>query len=251
MMPMATRTPARPNYSESPSRMAKPSALGKVRPFKSHAQVSAVPVVANLTDDNGDGRINELDSPEIIFPAFCGQDYQCGGMLRAVHGGGMKVITVLEGGVDVSKEVSTAGEDYFAICGGKLWKEGMPVPAVGSAEDCTCNQGDLEPNGGVAVGDLDADGFPEVVYMGHAGSNGENNRLVIYRNDGELITQYSLVGKTFKGPDPAVALANIDHTGLAEVIVGSTVIYLKVGDQRPRSGQGAVPADRRHAGHQR
>ncbi|MFT3925465.1 MAG: CARDB domain-containing protein [Myxococcales bacterium] len=210
------------------SRNAKNSASGKVRPFKEHAQVSAVPVVANLDDDNGDGKINELDSPEVVFPAFCSgaqTNYQYGGMLRAVHGGGSRLVPD-ENDASIVHKVSLAGEDYFAVCAGKTWKEGDPTPS--GAGDCACGTGDLEPNGGVAVGDIDHDGFPEIVYMGHAASQGENNRLVIYRNDGQLITQYTMP-KNFKGPDPAAALANIDHVGFAEIVVGSTVIFLKQG----------------------
>ncbi len=54
--------------------------------------VMAVPVVINMTDDNGDGRINENDIPEVVFPSFAqwpdnskaGLGYALNATLRAV-----------------------------------------------------------------------------------------------------------------------------------------------------------------------
>ncbi len=202
------------------SRDAKPHVLTPdvPRPFARYSQVSAVPVVANLDDDNGDGRINELDTPEIVFPAFCDTNYQRYGMLRAVHGGGPK-----------------AGQDYFALCNNQLWKEGQ-TPVLGEAE-CACDQGNLEPNGGVAVGDLDGDGVPEIITVGHAASD-SNNRLVILRNTGDLISEATLESGTFAGGNPAVTIANIDHQGFAELVIGATVAYLQ------KDGDGKLVVER-------
>ena len=185
-------------------------------PFARHAQASTLPVVANLDDDNGDGHIDELDLPEIVFTTFCDQNYFNHGVLRAVHGGGAK-----------------AGKDLFAVCESKLWREGDPLldsagtPLDGA--DCDCMRGDLEPTGAVAVGDLDGeDGLPEIVVVGHAASapSGDvpNHRVVIFRNTGELISDNE-IGNVIGG-DPAVTIANVDGKGYAELIVGPTLLIL-------------------------
>jgi len=69
-------------------------------PFPVSAQVVQAPIVANLDDDNGDGLINDLDFPEIIFTSFCNSEFTTNGVLRALHGGG-----------------PNKGADFFATCG--------------------------------------------------------------------------------------------------------------------------------------
>ncbi|HTU60284.1 MAG TPA: FG-GAP repeat protein, partial [Polyangiales bacterium] len=185
-------------------------------PFPRHAQVTSTPVVANLNDDNGDGLINELDLPELIFTSFCDTNYFNHGVLRAVHGGG-----------------ANAGKELFARCGEKLWNEGdaivdgegAPLPAA----DCPCNGGDFEPTGAPAVGDLDGDGIPEIVVTAHAAGVGSsevsNTRVMILNRRGEIISDK--VVPALAGGNPAVTLANVDAQGLAEIIVGARVFLLE------------------------
>jgi hypothetical protein len=184
-------------------------------PFPHHAQVSATPIVANLTDDNGDGRIDELDAPEIVFTSFCDRNYFNHGVLRALHGGG-----------------PNAGEELFAVCEDKLWREGQPLVddqgALLAAANCTCNQGDLEPTGALAVGDLDGDGIPEIAVAAHAASAPTSDvtttRLVLFRNTGELISSNAI--GNIPGNNPAVTFANLDGEGLSEIVVGPIVLLL-------------------------
>lgn len=177
-------------------------------PFPEHAQVSSAPVVANLDDDNGDGLINELDYPEILFTSFCQRNYFDNGVLRAVHGGGDR-----------------PGTHLFAVCEDKLWQEGDPIFQPGTEDladeaTCGCNAGDLEPTGGLAVGDLDNDGVPEIVLL----SDGNNDRLRIHNNTGVQLSESSIAAVA--GSDPAVAIANVDATGFAEVVSGRAVYVL-------------------------
>lgn len=53
-------------------------------------QVMMAPVVANLDDDNGDGKIDQHDIPDIIFTSFQGINYRYDGTLRAISGKTMK-----------------------------------------------------------------------------------------------------------------------------------------------------------------
>jgi len=49
-------------------------------------QVGMTPIVINLTDDDGDGQIDEGDVPDIVFNSFLGVQGVFDGMLRAISG---------------------------------------------------------------------------------------------------------------------------------------------------------------------
>ncbi len=187
------------------------TATGKAFPWSS--QVVSTPMVINLDDDNGDGKINELDFPEIVFMTYHGGEPGDQGVVRAVHGGG-----------------PNKGEDYFALCNTTHWFEGDAV-----LEDCNgATDGDgrddaLGRSGGsVAAGDLDYDGVPEIVVPIEGGG------IQILNNKGEIITT-SALGLWPSGSDwkyPAPAIANLDFKGLAEIVVGNRVIKLKLDNKK-------------------
>ena len=167
-------------------------------PYEQSSQVVQSPIVANLDDDNGDGLINDLDFPEIIFSSFCGSTYTTNGVLRAIHGGG-----------------ATKGGDFFASCGaGTTWHEGDALPAT-----CSCGDAILDPTSSLAVGDLDADGVPEIVAIT------EGDGIAIYDNTGNLLSTTG--NMTLGGANPTPAIANLDMSGLAEIIVGRHVFTLE------------------------
>jgi len=185
-------------------------------PFPRHAQVITTPIVANLDDDNGDGLVNELDLPEIIFTSFCDANYFNHGVLRALHGGG-----------------ASAGKELFARCDDKVWHEGDPVTDDEGkplpAAYCGCSAGDLEPTGSVAVGDLDGDGFPEIVVTGHAKSAGDAEipatRVLIFDRRGDVVSDNAI--DALPGDNPSVTFANVDGQGLSEIVIGARVLFLK------------------------
>jgi hypothetical protein len=137
---------------------AEPAAVGS--PFPNSSQVLSTPLVANLTDDNDDGFINELDFPEVIFMSYSADPPHANAAIRAIHGGG-----------------DDKGADYFALCGSTHWFEGDDV------DTGNCSNGDARarPGGGLAVGDLDYDGVPEIVVAL------EDGHLQILSNRGEII----------------------------------------------------------------
>jgi len=49
-------------------------------------QVMMTPAIANLTDDNGDGMINDDDVPDVVFHTFTGSSYSANGIMRAISG---------------------------------------------------------------------------------------------------------------------------------------------------------------------
>lgn len=177
-------------------------------PWADYAHVVNTPVVANLDDDNADGLVNELDFPEILFVSHKGNNAWTNGVLRAIHGGGPH-----------------KGADYFARCGTKLWNEGMPVPGVG---DCTDTMAvgdsggpgaDADSGAPVAVGDLNNDGLPEIVYTL------ENNKFRILDHTGALVYELS-VAYSLDGNGDTPSIANIDMNGWAEIIIGHNVYLL-------------------------
>jgi hypothetical protein len=179
------------------------NATGRI--FPAYAQVVSTPIVANLNDDNGDGFINEFDFPELVFSAYTSDVHQ-NGIVRAVHGGGPE-----------------RGKDYFALCGKtKRWFEGDPVTGAG-ALTCASADGLTRPGDGLAVGDLDGNGVPEIVVATEAG------KLQILSNRGELISESAELflrsGSEWRYPQ--VSLANLDNQGLVEVIVGNRVQTLQ------------------------
>lgn len=184
-------------------------ATGKAFPWS--AQVASTPMVVNLDDDNGDGFVNELDFPEIVFMSYHDEPDR-EGVVRAVHGGG-----------------PNKGQDYFALCNTQHWLEGEPVltdcnPADNSAESRSAANG--RASGALAVGDLTGDGFPEIVVPLVSGA------LRILNNRGEILTTSAarLWPNLEAGENdwryPAPAIANLDFEGLPEIIVGNRVLTL-------------------------
>ncbi|MET0387434.1 MAG: FG-GAP-like repeat-containing protein [Polyangiales bacterium] len=175
----------------------------KPAPWPGFSQVLNTPIVANLDDDNGDGLINELDFPEIVFVAHKGDNPWSNGVLRAIHGGG-----------------PNKGADYFARCGEQLWTSAAPLSAA-----CADDEPDADSGAPVAVGDLDGDGQPEIVYTT------ENDKLRILDHTGALV--YALpTAWTAGGNGESIALANLDFAGFAEIIVGRSVFVLGRTGQR-------------------
>jgi hypothetical protein len=190
------------------------NATGSPFPTSSQSVMSAI--VANLDDDNGDGRINELDFPEVIFTTFSAPAnsnlgasvYTANGILRAVHGGG-----------------PDKGRDLFASCGADpvagLWSEGDATDAPRLT--CTNAAAILDSTAGLAVGDLDGDGVPEIVAVSEA------DELLIFSNLGRLMSRFTNTGGLgggSPGNNPTPALVNLDHAGFAEVVIGRSVFTL-------------------------
>jgi hypothetical protein len=174
-------------------------------PFAWAGQVVSTPIVMNLDDDNGDGKINELDFPEIVFMSY-DDDVGGSGVVRALHGGG-----------------PNKGKDFFALCGSEHWFEGDALTDDCDPSEDGENHDDARarPGGAVAAGDLDGDGFPEIVVPLEGGA------LQLLNNRGEIITTYEGDLRD-AGPwnYPSPAIANIDFAGLAEIVVGNSVVTL-------------------------
>jgi hypothetical protein len=166
--------------------------------------VIVMPSVGNLSDDNGDGRIDEDDTPDIVITeGFTGE-------LIALHGDGSGELFRLEG---FSPYAGTTIADVD--------QDGVPeVVALTDNNEVTAVHGDgtlawqsrgfgLSGYPQPAVADLDADGVVEVVF----------DTAVVSGLDGSTLFQLGGVGSSWRTP----VLADIDADGTQEIIIGEEV----------------------------
>ncbi|MCC7384477.1 MAG: choice-of-anchor D domain-containing protein [Deltaproteobacteria bacterium] len=160
--------------------------------------VWTTPLVANLTDDNGDGRIDENDVPEVIFVSY--ETNSITDVGRSEPG----VLRVLSG--DTGAERFSVTEPHFPD----------------SAQ--------------LAVGDLDGDGSPEIVGFKWvqtppgSGSGGLLGRytqatLVALDRTGRLLWESEPTSwpSTVTWIAAGISLADLDSDGFAEIVVGREV----------------------------
>jgi len=133
-------------------------------------QVMMTPVVGNLTDDNGDGNIDENDIPDIVFTTFATSVYTLPGYLRAISG--------------------KDGTELWSVYG---------VTGIG----------------GVALGDTDANGVPEVYSVDTSGN------LIARSNTGAALWTCNGVGGQYNSSYPAIA--DRDGDGKGEILLGQRI----------------------------
>ncbi len=149
------------------------------------------PIVAGqLTDDNGDGAIDDLDTPDLVYQ---GTDYNSW----------YPALAVIDG---------ATGEEH--------WRTERANSGVG----------------GQAVGDLEGDGYPEVVFTNYG------NEIVVMDNEGhEIWSAYNNnTNDLYDFGYPA--LADLDNDGVSEVIFGKTIYSANGGTLgEGQYGIGCVP----------
>lgn len=135
--------------------------------------IMSTPVVGNLNDDNADGRIDADDIPDIVFSSFSNGGYTVAGALTATSGDG--------------------SGDHWSIL----------------------DAGGYHPHGsaGVAIGDFEADGAPEVCVAGMEVA------VICLHADGSLrwASGTGVYGYGFP------AFADLDEDGRSELIFGNQV----------------------------
>jgi subtilase family serine protease len=180
-------------------------------------QVIHTPVVANITDDNGDGLINANDIPAIIFSSLR-DNYCTDGVLRAVRGdNGQEIFTVTDsshrtlqcaaiavgdidndGLVEIVAPRSRGGIIVFEHDGTYKWHTTFP-----SNSDILY--------GGPAIADIDEDGNPEIIIAN-----------TVINSDGTLKWK-GRGGKGFNVEGALSLVANVDMSGHPEIVAGNTV----------------------------
>lgn len=141
------------------------------------AKIIATPMVANLTDDNGDGLINSDDVPDIAVPVFDGRGQFDGASIIIIDG--------------------ATGQMHHRTEGTRL---------VSALND-------------IAIADIDADGFPEIV-----AAYNDGNHLIAFEHDGsrKWLSDYDpLPGRRDAGG--SISIADLDADGIPEIVTGASV----------------------------
>ncbi|MBI5507490.1 MAG: choice-of-anchor D domain-containing protein [Deltaproteobacteria bacterium] len=118
--------------------------------FPDYDDVWLTPVVIQLTDDNADGHVDVLDTPDVIFTAL-----KSTMALGPANGGSMDQESFCHANdAAPAVVVAVSGND-----GHELWAWGRPP--VGDPADP--NALAMEAEGQLAAGDIDGDGVPEII----------------------------------------------------------------------------------------
>ncbi len=136
-----------------------------------YTEVMATPAVGNLTDDNGDGAINQGDVPDVVFATFKGSGYSSAGYLRLVSGDSGEEITTISSATVGSTSYSVGGTSSVAL--GDLEGDGSPdIVAVSTGGDILAFEADgstkwvydTSKSQYIApfIADMDGDGLAEV-----------------------------------------------------------------------------------------
>lgn len=173
--------------------------VGQNDPYPDRDQVMMTPSVANLTDDDQDGNIDTRDIPDVIYASFASNGNTAGfdelryGVLRAASGDGS----------------------------GLLWSVGFNELGLSSGDG-------IQPAGSVAVGDIDNDGFVEIV-TGLWSDATASGGLVAVNHDGTVLwtTSYEVAGVAqphqFKYWWGGPSIADLEGDGNPEIIIGGVV----------------------------
>jgi hypothetical protein len=120
---------------------------GPSTPNPEKDQVMSTPAVINLTDDDGNGRVDSSDVPDVVFISFDTTGPANEPLMHQLQAGVLRAVS---------------GDD-----GHELWS------ATGDARR-------VAPAGNVATGDLDGDGVPEIVTESWSGG------IVAFRANGDV-----------------------------------------------------------------
>jgi hypothetical protein len=138
-----------------------------------HVQVMMTPLVAPMSDDDGDGDIDADDVPDVIFTTFAGGNYTTDGVIRVVSGDdGSSVLDITDPSLRVSPGAQLAigdldgdGRNEIVACGSAPGGIGNLI-AFHADGTLYWRSTDARAVCGMAaplLADLDADGMPEVV----------------------------------------------------------------------------------------
>lgn len=164
----------------------------------------AQPVIGNLDDDNGDGVIDENDSPEVVICAFGSQGYIVAidgatGTEKWSYRGTSTTAAVLIADIDSDGYPDVVGYDSGAR---PIALEGDGTLKWSSSRSPTSTSYPL-----VSVADLDGDGNPEIIA----------DDLVLNGEDGSV--EFS-IGASGSNPYRIAAVADVDLDGDQEIFIG-------------------------------
>ncbi|MEW6683736.1 MAG: CARDB domain-containing protein [Nitrospirota bacterium] len=192
--------------------------------------ITMPPAIVNLTDDNGDGRIDNTDIPDLSFIAST--DPQGRGTLRALRGDtGAQLFAVRDpdhapyyigslasGDLDgdglvelVTSKVGAPGLLAFEHDGTLKWDNAALVAAWNQSH--LFQQVTTNTNGTPLLADVDADGIPEIVMGGSIINADGSIRCVRDAQSGGGVGSAGWYGPS---------LADLDGDGRQEIVTGNT-----------------------------
>lgn len=194
-----------------------------------HNQVEIPAMVANITDDNGDGAIDQNDIPDVIFTAHTGASEWAGAVLRALNGNdGSRIFPVRDMGYRLSPGAPIAVADVEPMSPGP---EIMACTDSNSANNTAGQLAILSNTGGmlrminvpcgygtaIAVADMDSDGTAEIAV-----------RNLLVHADGTVLPGFVMAPRNTRGfeeaNDEQPTLADMDGDGRLEMVLGNRVI---------------------------
>ncbi len=193
---------------------------GALQPGSNNVEMG--PIVVNLEDTNGDGKIDENDIPDVVFATCSGQT--CCINCMNISGGSFA-------------QTDFAGKAMLRAVSGKsgqtLW----------TAVDPTGKPYDLTAETQIAAADLDGDNLPDIIAVGYSfhpgtGNNGMDGKyasghLLVFDHTGKLEFQTDLWtgdpndGELGSGP----TIADLDGTG-SPVIMFERTLFNSDGTKR-------------------
>ncbi|MCA9657996.1 MAG: putative metal-binding motif-containing protein, partial [Myxococcales bacterium] len=164
-------------------------------PQSGRKDVVATPIVINLSDDNMDGVTDDLDTPDIAFLTY---DYSGDGCCNV-----NATIRIVSGECNEDKTMTT-------------------LASISSPT--------LTNDAGIAAGDLDGDGVPEIVAIGKFG--GQPQGTVAFRRTSDDASTWEVLWTNDTYPKwnvhtrggPVISLADLDGDGTPEVVIGNVVL---------------------------
>ncbi len=200
----------------------------------SFKQVFMTPVVINLTDDNGDGFINEQDIPDIVFNSFAGGlSVKEPAIIRAISGDDGRTLFSIDdprfrtnfetqlavGDIDgdnlpeilASKLVITeSGDIHGQFVTGNLLCFEHDGTFKWESEPWHAPEDDIEDGSAIGIADLDHDGHPEI-FRGPS----------VFNRHGQLLWE-GTAGRGGAGHGVFCTAADLDRQGGMELVCGNT-----------------------------
>ena len=188
------------------------------------------PVMVNLTDDNGNGRIDDNDIPDVIAAPYTNGIYAMDGA------DGTRLWSVSSSQIEQSTP-AVGDIDYDGTT--EVFVQGLYGSKLISGEDGTTLWEGRAPSsiktycGGPGIADFEGDGEVEL-YFG---------RLILYADDGSTKGEGSGgQGTSISGEGPISVAADIDLDGELELVAGNTVYDSEGHTLWTMSGNDGFPA---------
>ncbi len=169
-------------------------AWGGASQYPFSTDVMMAPIVAQLDDDNCDGKVTADDIPEIIFSTFTAGGYYKQGTLHAISIVGGKIV------------------DKWSL-------PNVVQPGGGLAA------ADLDGDG---VSDIVGCADPGPVGSNCCNATAQNTGVVAFKADGSVLWTQNDTTKVHCGYE-APAIGDLDQDGIPEVLVGLTILDGKTG----------------------